>query len=196
MRLCPSYPIVTSRLRLRPLELGDLEALLDYHSRPDVHRYLPMEHMDEATILDRISRGAWSRSTLEEEGQALVLGVVLGGTGELVGDIMLRWTSSANRSGEIGYVLHPGHQGRGYAAEAANAILFLAFEELGLHRVIARIDARNGPSIALSERLGMRQEANLLENDWVRGEWTDEVDFGMLELEWRQLHPPRNDKSD
>jgi RimJ/RimL family protein N-acetyltransferase len=168
---------------------GDLEALLGYHSSPEVHRYLPMEAMDAANILERLTKGNWSRSTLEEEGQLVMLGVELAATSQLVGDVMLRWTSTKNRSGEIGYVFDPAHQGRGYATEAVLAVLRLAFEELGLHRVIARIDARNGPSIALSERLGLRREAHLIENDWVRGEWTDEVNFAMLENEWRLLQP-------
>jgi RimJ/RimL family protein N-acetyltransferase len=148
-----------------------------------------MEAMDADSILDRLTQGNWSRSTLEEEGQIVMLGVELAATGELVGDVMLRWTSSKSRSGEVGYVLNPAHQGHGYGSEAVNAVLRLAFEELGLHRVISRIDARNGPSIALSERLGMRREAHLIENDWVRGEWSDELDFAMLESEWWQLHP-------
>jgi RimJ/RimL family protein N-acetyltransferase len=122
------------------------------------------------------------------EGQALTLGVELAATCELVGDMMLRWASSSDRSGELGYVFDPSHQGNGYATEAADAVLRLAFDGLGLHRVITRIDARNGPSLALSERLGMRREAYLVENIWERGEWTDEVDFAMLEDEWRDLH--------
>jgi len=188
VRLRPNYPVETSRLRLRPLGAGDLDALLGYHSSHDVHRYLPMDAMDAATVLDRLTMGPWSRSTLEEEGQALTLGVELATTDELVGDVMLRWVSSSDRCGELGYVFDPTHEGNGYATEAADAVLRMAFDGLGLHRVITRIDARNGPSLALSERLGMRKEAYLVENIWERGEWSDEVDFAMLEGEWRDLH--------
>jgi len=188
VHLRPSYPVETSRLRLRPLGEGDLDALVGYHSNPDVHRYLPMEEMDAAAVLDRLTGGTWSRSTLEEEGHILTLGVELAATGELVGDVMLRWVSARDRSGEVGYVLDPRHQRNGYAAEAVDAVLRLAFEVLGLHRVIARIDARNGSSLALSERLGMRREAHLMQNAWVRGAWIDEVDFAMLESEWKDRH--------
>ena len=145
-----------------------------------------MDAMDAATVLKRLTDGPWSRSTLEEEGQALTLGVELAATGDLVGDVMLRWVSSSDRCGEFGYVFDPSHQGNGYATEAADAVLRLAFDGLGLHRVITRIDARNGPSLSLCERLGMRKEAYLVENIWERGEWSDEVDFAMLEDEWRE----------
>jgi RimJ/RimL family protein N-acetyltransferase len=34
-------------------------------------------------------------------------------------------------------------------------------------------------------RLGMRQEAHLRENEWFKGEWTDEIVFAQLAQEWR-----------
>ena len=74
--------------------------------------------------------------------------------------------------------------GAALAAEAAHAVLHLAFGDLGLHRVIARIDARNMASARLVARLGMRQEAHLIENEWFKGEWTDELDFALLASEW------------
>jgi RimJ/RimL family protein N-acetyltransferase len=185
MPLAPAYPVETRRLRLRPLQLGDVDALLEYHSSPEVHRFLPMGTMDEATIRARLTDGAWSRSTIEVAGDALVLGVELAATGELVGEVMLLWVLGANRCGEVGYVFHPAHAGRGYATESVVAVLGLAFEDLGLHRVIARVDAKNAPSLALAERLGMRREAYLRESWWRNGEWEDEVHFGLLASEWR-----------
>ena len=63
-------------------------------------------------------------------------------------------------------------------------MLHLAFDDLGLHRVFARVDARNTASARLAARLGMRQEAHLVENEWFKGEWTDELDFALLSREW------------
>ena len=54
--------------------------------------------------------------------------------------------------------------GRGYATEAVTLMLRLGFEEFGLHRIIARIDERNEPSVKLARRVGMRQESRLVEN--------------------------------
>ena len=120
---------------------------------------------------------------LEEAGQALLLGVEHGG--RVIGDLTLAWTSAEHRSGELGWVLDPAHQGRGYATEAVAALLPLAFDGLGLHRVVARVDARNTASAGVARRLGMRQEAHLVENEWFKGEWTDELDFALLASEWR-----------
>ena len=49
------------------------------------------------------------------------------------------------------------------------------FDGLGLHRIVGRLDARNTASARVLERLGMRREAHLRENEYVKGEWTDEA---------------------
>jgi RimJ/RimL family protein N-acetyltransferase len=183
----PTYPIETRRLLLRPLCEGDLEALLDFHSLPAVHRFLPMGPMDAASIMQRITTGPWSRASLEAEGDSIVLGVEVAATGELVGDAMLRWVSDTNRCGEVGYVFNPRHAGHGYATESVTEILRMAFDDFGLHRVIARIDAQNAPSLALAERVGMRREAHFIESWWHNEEWADEIDLAILTSEWGVL---------
>ena len=86
-------------------------------------------------------------------------------------------------------MVHPEHHGRGYGKEGALLLLRLGFEELRLHRIVGRCDARNAASARLMERLGMRREAHLLENEFVKGEWADELDYAMLEREWAALPP-------
>lgn len=185
--LRPAYPVRSARLLLRPLSEADAAALLSYRSLPEVCRYVPFEPMDTAAIATRLA-GQWRNTTLENEGDFLTLGAEVAATGQLAGDVMLYWSSARDSTGEIGYVFHPSFSGRGYATEAAHTVLHLAFDELGLHRVIARVDARNGTSARLAARLGMRQEAHLVENEWFKGEWSDELDFALLESEWRARH--------
>lgn len=177
----------TARLLLRPLVSTDTEDLVAYRSLEDVCRFVPFEPMDHETVTEKL-RGGWDRREIAEEGQALTLGVELAQTGHLVGDVVLFFHSAEHRSGEIGWVLHPGYSGRGYATEASHALLHLAFDELGLHRVSARVDARNEASLRLADRLGMRREAHLLSNEWFKGDWSDEIDFALLEHEWASMH--------
>jgi RimJ/RimL family protein N-acetyltransferase len=66
----------------------------------------------------------------------------------------------------------------------AAEMLRVGFDELGLHRVIGRLDARNAGSAAVLERLGMRREALLVDNEWVKGEWTSELVYALLAAEW------------
>jgi RimJ/RimL family protein N-acetyltransferase len=184
--LKPDYPIRTERLLLRPLDpLTDVDAVHAYQSRPDVCRYIPYEPRSRDEVAQRLADREKNRSTLEEPGQVLWLAVVRRDTGQLIGDVILIWHSAEHRSGEIGYVLHPDHHGHGFVTEACRALLELAFDGLDLHRVIGRIDERNAASAAVLRRLGMRQEAVLVENEWFKGEWSTEIDFAILDREWR-----------
>jgi RimJ/RimL family protein N-acetyltransferase len=181
--LHPTYPIETERLLLRPYIDADFDALYAMRSRPDVLRYLYEEvqtHEEVATALERRKR----RGTLSEEGAGLVLAVERRGVSGVIGDVSLFWASRAHRQGEIGYIFHPDHHGKGYATEATRVMLRLGFEDLGLHRIAARCDARNEASRRLMERLGMRREAHLRENELVKGEWTDELIYALLAHEW------------
>jgi RimJ/RimL family protein N-acetyltransferase len=185
--LRPSYPVRTARLLLRPLRAADTPDLVAYRSLPEVCRWVPFEPMNAETIASRL-RGPWAATTLETEGDVLTLGVEVPTTGEVIGDVMLRWLSAEHSCGEVGYVFHPAVAGQGYATEAAHAVLHLAFDDMALHRVIARIDARNQMSARVVARLGMRQEAHLVENERFKGEWSDELDYGLLEREWLARH--------
>jgi RimJ/RimL family protein N-acetyltransferase len=181
--LRPQYPVRTERLLLRPLTADDADALLAYRGRPDVCRYVPFEPMTLEVINERIA-SQWARTELTDEGQALTLGVEVAETGDLVGDVVLFWHSRPSARGELGYVFNPDFGGRGYATEAANAILGLGFDGLGLHRIVARIDERNESSARVARRLRMREEARLVHNEFFKGEWSTEVDFAMLADEW------------
>jgi RimJ/RimL family protein N-acetyltransferase len=177
----PAYPIGTERLLLRPFTAADVPALHRYQSLPDVCRFLPYE----PRTLERVAQVvADARAALDEPGN-IQLAVERRSDGALVGDVILMWRSREHRSGEIGYVFDPAFAGNGYATEAARALLALAFGEFELRRVVARIDARNEASAAVLRRIGMRQEAYFVQNEWFKGEWADEVNFALLASEWR-----------
>jgi RimJ/RimL family protein N-acetyltransferase len=194
VQLRPSYPISTPRLRLRPLAVDDIEELLAYRARPEVCRYLPFEPMDEQVLTARLA-GDLGRREITAEGQGLTLGVELAAGGRLVGDVVLFFRSAEHAGGEIGYVFHPDVAGQGYAAEACAAVLDLGFDTsdgLGLHRLVARMDARNSASVRLASKLGMRREAHFRSSEMFKGAWADLVIYALLDYEWRAR---RNDRS-
>lgn len=81
---------------------------------------------------------------------------------------------------EIGYKFDTAYQHRGYAREAVAKALEIAFLELGLHRVFARVIPDNVPSIRLLESLHFMEEG--LEHGCIQiqGIWTDHLRFGLL----------------
>lgn len=183
----PVYPLKTARMILRPYEMGDLAALHDLFGREDVCRYLMWEPMDldqARALLERRVR----QTRIEAEAEAILLAAVDAETGRVIGEFMLRFTSEKHRQGEVGWSVHPDVQGRGLATEGAREMLRLGFDELGLHRIVADCDPRNVASLRVMEHLGMRREAEFVENEFVKGEWIGEIVCAMLESEWRAQH--------
>ena len=88
---------------------------------------------------------------------------------------------------ELGITLASEQQGYGYATEAMRAVLRDLFERRGLHRLSAECDARNLDSARLLERVGFQNEGRRPANTWIKGEWTDDLLFGLLADRWSQL---------
>ena len=174
-------PLLTERLRLRILTTEDVEDVFAYQSREDVCRYLPFAPRSRDEVYEKATAWEVSRE-LYVDGDHWEVAIEVGG--RVVGDIFFCLRNAASAGGEIGWTLHPEHLGRGYVTEAASAVLTLGFE-LGLHRVMARIDSRNAASAAVAERLGMRLEALFLEDVFMKGEWVDTRFYGLLARDWR-----------
>jgi RimJ/RimL family protein N-acetyltransferase len=185
----PEYPIRTERLLLRPYAHADAEALYAYQRLPEVHRYLYTEPLTRSEVEARVAERA-GRGAIAAVGAAITLVAGLAQTGELVGDCVLFWRSEEHKQGEVGYVFNPAYRGRGLATEAVGGLLRVGFEGMGLHRIAGHLDARNTPSARVLERAGLRREAHLVQNEFVKGEWTDELIYGILRREWEARQAP------
>ncbi|MGW7685649.1 GNAT family N-acetyltransferase [Kribbella sp. NPDC054772] len=180
-----SLPIETDRLTLRRYVETDFDDLLKLQSNPDVTRFLLYDVRTPEQVQEALA-GRMADVPMDRDGQALTAAVIVRDTGQHVGEVVLFMNNVEQRTGEIGYVFHPEFHGRGFAREAAVELLRLGFEELGMHRIIARLDYRNDGSVNLLKRLGLRQEAHFVRNEYLKGEWTDELVFAMLADEWKQ----------
>jgi len=174
--------IETERLILRPIEPGDWRAVHRFTSLPEVVRYLPDEPFTESDAQAFSLR--WSEQARLREGWPEVMAVLLKTDGRLIGYVPFEQVSARYRTREIGWVFHPEVHGQGYATEAARAVLKLAFETLGMHRVVATCDPRNTASYRIMERLGMRREGHHVNAVQIRGEWCDEYFYAILCEEW------------
>ena len=145
-------PIVTTRLRMRPFESDDAWAGFALWAEPEVGRFTGGAH---ATIAESRALIEKNRAHGERHGFAL-WAVEERETGALVGEAGLQLLEGSGPEVEIGWAFAPSAWGRGYATEAANAFLDVAFGGLGLDRVIAVIREENAASHRVAERLGMR----------------------------------------
>ena len=175
-------PIETERLVLRAHRTSDLDDLVAFHGDPEVVRFVPWPVRDRAATEEAL-RAKLTQTELVAHGQWLMLAVELRSTGTVIGEVLLKWAS--DRQGEVGFALGRDHHGHGYAAEAATAMLRLGFDDLAFHRITAVCIEENVASARLLARLGMRQEARLVDNVHFKGEWATQLVFAMLEDEWR-----------
>jgi len=183
-----SFPIRTPRLLLRPHTVDDVEPLLAYYADPEVARYIPWEPWSRRDAEERV-RQRITRTGIVDASSAL--GLVVEREARVIGDVVL-WPADETLSrGEVGWAFHPATTGKGFATEAARALFEVAFEHYGMHRLVAQVDARNVASARLCERLGMTKEAHLRKDQWAKGEWTDNVIYGLLAEEWQLLSGPR-----
>jgi RimJ/RimL family protein N-acetyltransferase len=180
------FPIETERLRLRPFEPGDIDDFLAIHTHPDVPRYLYWGVRTRAELASVLAEKI-EQTALARPGDSVDVAAIVRKSGALAGSVSLMWYDSEHRQGEVGFIFNPAHHGHGYATEAARALLRIGFEQLALHRIVGRLHTRNTASARVLERLGMRREAHLVENELVKGEWTDELVYAMLAREWAAL---------
>lgn len=82
---------------------------------------------------------------------------LVGSPGRTIGDVGFTWIEP--QVAEIGYFLEAGYWGRGYATEAAQIIIKIAFE-LGARTVLATCHRQNTASQAVMKRCGMNAMAS------------------------------------
>jgi len=167
----------TPRLRLRAIAETDWPAILAYMSDPAVTAFLPDGTLDE---------DASRRFAREQSGEeAKAVAVIAKASGELIGHMPFHpWF--APETFEIGWAFHRAHQKKGYATEAARALLAHAFGALNAHRVIATCQPENTASWRVAEKIGMRREAHFRSALYrAPGVWWDECFYALLAEEYR-----------
>jgi len=181
----PSYSdvtLATARLLLRPLAPRDVDAVFAMRSDPVVQRYgSHPPWTDRQTAVDYIERDIRAMA----DGSNVQFAIERREDAAVVGTCTLHSLDAPCRRAEIGYVLLPPEWGRGYANEAATAMLDWGLVHLDLNRVEADIDPRNAPSARALERLGFVREGHLRERWIVGGEVCDSWIYGLLAREWR-----------
>ncbi|GMU82995.1 MAG: N-acetyltransferase [Planctomycetota bacterium] len=177
--------IETARLILRELDPADTLALAAIEGDPEVVRYLAFNARTPELVREKIDEAVRDRKA--EFRLSFDLAVVLRETGVLIGRCGFALRRPEHLEAEIWWVFSPTARGRGFATEAAAAVLDLAFGSLRCHRVYADCDPRNIPSCNVARRLGMTYEGRMRENYYLKDEWCDADIFGLLDREWRAI---------
>jgi ribosomal-protein-alanine N-acetyltransferase len=174
----------TERLILREFVRDDWPAILAYQSHPLYLRYYEWTERTPEAVQDFVQMfldQQQARPRIKFQ-----LAVTLKSNGQLIGTCGIRLVSFDAREGDIGYELSPDHWDRGYATEAARAVVRFGFAELGLHRIWSWCVADNVGSARVLEKLGMRLEGCLRHKEYYKERWWDRLLYAILEDEWRE----------
>lgn len=143
--------IQTSRLSLVPMRPEFLASTHEYAADPDNTKYmlfLPNDSIEDTKSYLKNAYEQWQKDTPEYYEFAIFHGKTHIGAVSLYPD-------KSRSSAELGWIINKRYQRRGYAFEAAQALLKTAAEKLGIHRFIAHCDTENIGSRRVMEKLGM-----------------------------------------
>jgi len=169
----------TKRLLIRRFTPGDWRDLYEYLSQEAVVFYEPYGVFTEEESMREAERRSddddfWAVCLIENK--------------KLIGNIYL--SKRERETWELGYVFNADFHGRGYATEAARAVVGAAFKNHGARHVIAKCNPLNRPSWRLLERLGMRREGHYIKNVWFKKDengrpiWHDTYEYRVSAEEW------------
>ena len=172
--------IETERLRLRRFAPGDVAAFHGYRADDEVARFQSWQHY----TVEQAERFVREMITHDPgvPGDPFQFAVARRTDDVLVGDCMLALDAGDPANAEIGYTLSPTYRGKGYAVEASRAVLGYAFDHHEVALVRAVTDTRNGTSIAVAERLGMRLVGTV--RTAFKGEPCDEHTYEITRAVW------------
>jgi len=175
-------PIDAPPFTIRAMEASDADVVQRSRVHPENERY---NGWRPATV-EEVARHARSQEPGTIGKEVGIIQLVIEQAGVFVGDFGVQ-TREPLPTVELGIAIAPEAKRRGIAARTTHLLVDALFSE-GVHRVVARVDPRNTPSVRLFERLGFRQEGIELQCYWDEAyrEWTDEVCFAVLRTEWSE----------
>lgn len=167
--------IRTERLFIREFEIKDWEAVFAYTADSNVMKYIPegvfTKKDAKEFVKNNIGASAEKFPVVKLDGNILIGHIIFH---KYFGD----------HTYEIGWVFNPDYQNRGYASEAAQAVIEFGFKQMNLHRIIATCQPENVPSYRVMEKIGMRREGFFRKCIPHGDEWWDEYYYAALKEDW------------
>ncbi len=179
----PTPVLMTPRLRLRPLAETDTDAIFALQSNANVLRYWDASPWKERAQAERFIAVC---EQMEQEATGARLAIERAADNAFIGWCSLAKWDPNYRSAKMGYCLDDAAWGRGFATEAAGAVLRWAFDTLDLNRVQAETDTRNTASSRVLEKLGFVREGTLREDCIVDADVSDSWVYGLLRRDWKR----------
>ena len=168
--------LTSTRIQLSPFDHSDSDLFIELAMSPQMmeHVYTPFTY-DEAKAAFATKSQPWTQTS----DCWFTLGITLVATGEKLGSIGIKIVNHKANIAEVGFMMKPTAQGKGFASEALNLVKDYAFNELALNKLTATCSVNNTGSYKLLEKLGFEREACLRQNTLINNKLVDDYVYGL-----------------
>lgn len=162
--------LTTDRLVLRKISISDAEDMYDYSKDSGVTQYLLWEPHPDTIYTEQYIHYLQERYAV---GDYYDFAIECKETGKMIGTVGFTSFDLPNHSAEVGYVVSPVYQGKGYATEALQRVISFGFHVCGLVRISAVCMKENTASLRVMEKCGMKREGLLRSAVYAKGKMND-----------------------
>ena len=177
----------TDRLVLRKMLVSDTDDMYRYASMEETSRYLAWYPHKTKQYTKEYLQYVGTRYNV---GDFYDWAVVEWKEGRMIGTCGFTSFDFQNDVGEIGYVINPEYQGKGYASEAIRRVMAFGFDVLKLHRIEVRFIEGNDASRHVAEKAGFLFEGFRREALLIKGRYRTVGMLGLTESDYRRLYSP------
>ena len=172
------FEITTERLKLRAYKLDNWERVHIYGSNPDFSKYElrgPNSVEDTRKFVADMVEQSKSNSRYKFD-----FAICLKEKDLLIGGCGIRRETEISHVANLGWAINPEFQSKGFATEAATALINFGFEELELAVIYATCDTRNNPSFKVMEKIGMKKVGFIKGTKEIKGHVRDSFRYEIL----------------
>ena len=168
----------TAHLMLRPFAPQDAASCLrNWAADEEIYRYLSAQPQTAEEVREWLS----SADDAYADPRTYYWAIEETRSGEVIGELFVDDFGTSSRWCELDWKVGTAFQGKGYATEAARAVLEYLIREVGFHRIEAKCCVENTASERVMQKLGMAKEGVLRERFYGKdGRWHDLVEYSLL----------------
>jgi RimJ/RimL family protein N-acetyltransferase len=179
--------MLTGKLvRLRAVELDDLDRYLAWVNDPEVVQYLATQ---AAHPVSRVQEEEWIRQAVKQtRPPEITYAIETLQDGTHIGSVSLHHVGHTAHHSDLGVLIgDKTYWNRGFGTDAITTMLHHAFEDLNLNRVSLEVHDDNGRAIACYRKCGFIEEGRLRQDRYRHGQYADTIVMGILRDDFRAM---------
>lgn len=174
--------ILAERIKLRLIELSDLESIHKLHSLPETDKFntlgIPKNILETHAIIE-----PWIEENELSKIKNYTFAIENRLNKKFIGLFGLKLGTEKYKRAEVWFKIHSDYYKKGYATEALKAVINFGFEKLKLHRIEAGCAVENVGSLKVLEKSGMISEGRRRKILPLKSGWSDNFIYAIIETD-------------